>query len=92
MRRKPVEQTEQEVIVYGSLECGHTQTVLSQLEDLNIEYRYFDVPGNTEMMQRLAAWNGGYATHPTVDIGGDILVAPTPMAMAASLREHGFTT
>jgi mycoredoxin len=95
-KEKPVEPTQleqapHEVTVYGSLECGHTQTVLSQLEDLNVEYRYFDVPGNAELMQRLAAWNGGYATHPTVDIGGDILVAPTPMAMATALRAHGFT-
>jgi mycoredoxin len=91
MEQTQAEQPQHEVIVYGSLECGHTQTVLSQLEDLNVEYRYLDVPGNPEMMQRLAAWNGGYATHPTVDVGGDILVAPTPMAMATALRAHGFT-
>jgi hypothetical protein len=53
-----MEQAQQEVIVYGSLECGHTQTVLTQLEDLDVDYRYIDVPGNPEMMQRIAAWNG----------------------------------
>jgi mycoredoxin len=65
------------VTVYGTNWCAHTQMVRRHLDRLGIPYHYVDLEASPEAVQQLKWLTGGYASHPTVSIAGEVLVEPS---------------
>jgi len=78
-----------EIIIYGSNWCGYTVRALRQLDELGVAYRYVDVDANPEDEKRIAGWNNGRSIRPTFDMGGDILVNPSPATVQSELQKRG---
>jgi len=77
------------VVVYGTRWCGQTQLVRRQLERLGIPYEYVDLDEHPEAVDRLRWWTGGAARHPTVYVGGEVLVEPTARELTWALARGG---
>ncbi len=77
------------VVVYGTSWCAATQMIRRHLERLGVPYRYVDIERNRAGAAQVQWWNGGRASHPTVSIGGSILVEPTPDEVDWALAEAG---
>ncbi len=77
------------VTVYGTRWCAATQMVRRYLDRLGIRYAYRDMDADPAAKDQVKWWTGGYASHPTVQIGGDILVEPTTSELQSALLEHG---
>jgi mycoredoxin len=75
------------VVVYGTAWCAATQLIRRHLERLGIPYRYVDLERDPVAAARLRWWNGGRVSHPTVTVGGVILVEPTLDELDAALAE-----
>lgn len=80
---------EDKIIVYGSDQCPHTQRMRQKLTGLQVAFRYVDIDQNPADEQRIAGWNNGRSIRPTLDIGGDIFVAPDPTALEEELKTRG---
>ncbi len=65
------------VVVYGTSWCAQSQLVRRYLDRLGIPYTYVDLEANPGAAARLAWLTGGSASHPTVSVGGELLVEPT---------------
>ncbi len=65
------------VVVYGTRWCAATQMVRRFLERNGVPYRYVDLERDPQAANQLRWWTGGYVSHPTVYIGGEVLVEPT---------------
>src|SRR5579884_3985875 len=65
------------VTVYGTSWCAASQMVRRYLDRLGVPYRYVDLEWDPNAAQRLRWLTGGYASHPTVAVGGEVLVEPT---------------
>jgi mycoredoxin len=77
------------VTVYGTGWCGHTQVVRRHLERAGVPYRYVDLERHPDAVARLRWLAGGYASHPTITIGGDVLVEPTLDELESALALIG---
>lgn len=78
------------VVVYGTRWCAQTQMLRRYLERLGVPYEYVDLEQNPAATQQLRWWTGGYASHPTIYIGGEILVEPTVNELEWALSRRGF--
>ena len=88
-RRGSIDEPEASVVVYGTRWCAATQTVRRFLDRSGIPYVYRDMEYDPEAASRVRWWTGGYSSHPTVQIGGDILVEPSLGELQRSLRRYG---
>jgi mycoredoxin len=77
------------VTVYGTTWCAATQMTRRYLDRLGISYRFRDLERDPEAASRVAWWTGGNLSHPTLQIGGDILVEPSMEELKRSLAGHG---
>lgn len=77
------------VTVYGTAWCAATQLVRRRLDRLGVPYRYVDLDRDPSAARRLAWLTGGFVSHPTVSIGGEILVEPTTWELDGSLMRAG---
>ena len=77
------------VVVYGTRWCAQTQMVRRYLERLGVPYDYVDLDRDPEAVRRLQWLNGGMASHPTVYIGGELLVEPTMRELEWALARSG---
>jgi mycoredoxin len=77
------------VTVYGTSWCAASQMVRRYLDRLGVPYRYVDLEWDPGAAQRLRWLTGGYASHPTVAIGGEILVEPTLGELEWALSRAG---
>jgi mycoredoxin len=68
---------EMPVIVYGTHWCAATQLVRRHLEGLGVPYEFVDLEEHPEAVRQLQWWTGGYASHSTVYVGGEVLVEPS---------------
>jgi len=59
------------------------------LERLGIPYRYVDLERDPDSAAQVRWWTGGYVSHPTVYIGGEILVEPTTSELQLALSRSG---
>ncbi len=59
------------------------------LERLGIPHRYVDLEHDPVAAAGLRWWNGGRMSHPTVSIGGALLVEPTLKELDWALAEAG---
>lgn len=74
-----------DVVVYGTQWCASSQMVRRYLERLNVPYRYRDMEFDDEATRQVRWWSGGDASHPTVQVGGEILVEPTLQELQQAL-------
>ncbi len=77
------------VAVYGTRWCGATQFVRRYLERANIAYDFRDMDADPEAAKQVRWWTGGNLSHPTVQIGGEILVEPMSNELRAALERNG---
>ncbi len=77
------------VVVYGTNWCAQTMRVRRYLDRMGIPYRYVDLEANPQAAQQVRWWTGGYASHPTVYIGGEVLVEPTIGELDWALTRSG---
>ncbi len=77
------------VTVYGTDWCAQTQMVRRYLDRVGIPYSYRNIESDPAALRQVEWWTGGYASHPTVQIGGDILVEPSIEELEARLMANG---
>ena len=77
------------IVVYGTRWCAATQMVRRHLARLGIPYRYVDLDADPMAAQQLRWLTGGYVSHPTVYIGGEVLVEPTLREIEWALSRSG---
>jgi mycoredoxin len=88
-RPYPARQSYAPVTVYGTRWCAATQQVRRLLDRYGIPYEYRDLETDPYAARQVRWWTGGYESHPTVQIGGDILVEPTPRELQWALASNG---
>lgn len=74
--------------VYGTNWCAASQSVRRLLDRLGVAYVYYDMEKDAQARQRVEWWGGGQPSHPTVQIGGEILVEPTLDELQMALARH----
>ncbi len=77
------------IVVYGTRWCAATQMVRRYLERMRLPYRYVDLETDPQAARQLRWWTGGYVSHPTVYIGGEVLVEPTMGELQWALSRSG---
>jgi mycoredoxin len=77
-----------QIVVYGTQWCAATQMVRRYLDRLGVPYVFRDMDYDLDAKRQVEWWTGGYASHPTVQIGGDILVEPTTGELQTVLYEN----
>jgi mycoredoxin len=65
------------VVVYGTSWCAASQMVRRYLDRLGIPYIYRDMEYDTAAARQVRWWTGGSFSHPTVQVGGQVLVEPS---------------
>ena len=88
-RREAVDRTYAPVVVYGTSWCGATQMVRRFLDRFGIPYAYRDIEHDSGAASQVRWWSGGYAGHPTVQVGGDVLVEPSMPELRRALLQNG---
>src|SRR5690242_14853633 len=73
------------VTVYGTGWCAASQMVRRHLDRLRVPYRYVDLEWDRDAASQVAWLTGGYVSHPTVSVGGEVLVEPTLRELEWSL-------
>ncbi len=80
---------ETEVVVYGTRWCAATQKARRYLDRIGVPYTFRDMDQDPSATERVKWWTGGYASHPTIQVGGDILVEPDMQELERTLINHG---
>ncbi len=65
------------VVVYGTSWCANSQRVRRYLDRLAVPYQFRDMDYDPEAARRVQWWTGGALSHPTVQVGGEVLVEPS---------------
>ncbi len=81
--------TDSPVVVYGTSWCAATQTVRRYLDRHAIPYVFRDMDSDPQAVDQVRWWTGGYASHPILQIGGDVLVEPNTAELQRALAENG---
>ena len=77
------------IIVYGADWCGDTTRTRQFLQELDIEFNYYNIDKDEAMKRTATALSGGTKI-PVVDFGdGKVLVEPTNDAVEKVLYETG---
>jgi mycoredoxin len=71
--------------VYGAVWCMHTRRTRHLLNRQGVPYTYVDVDFDEEAAEQVKAWNRGYLSTPTLDIGGQIVTEPSNAELAELL-------
>ncbi len=65
------------IVVYGTQWCAATQMVRRYLQRVGVPYDYVDLDKTPAARDQLRWLTGGSASHPTIYVGGELLVEPT---------------
>lgn len=87
--RGPAARTSVPIVVYGTGWCAMTMIVRRLLERYGIPYRYVDLERDARAARELQWLTGGSVSHPTIAIGGDVLVEPSARELDWYLRRRG---
>jgi mycoredoxin len=87
--RQSSERSTVPVVVYGTSWCAQTQKVRRYLDRLGIPFKYRDMDFDPDATRRVQWWTGGYASHPTIQIGGQVLVEPSLNELDWALSRNG---
>jgi mycoredoxin len=77
------------VVVYGTSWCAQSQKVRRYLDRLGVPFQFRDMEDDPEATRRVQWWTGGYASHPTLQIGGQVLVEPSLNELDWALSQNG---
>src|SRR5687767_9015039 len=77
------------VVVYGTRWCAASQMVRRHLDRLGIPYRFVDLETDSRAASQVAWLTGGYVSHPTVLVAGEVLVEPALAELNRSLARAG---
>jgi mycoredoxin len=77
------------VVVYGTGWCAATQRVRRLLDRLKVHYAYHNLDSDPKAVSQVRWWTGGHTSHPTVQVGGDILVEPSVDEVEVALYRNG---
>ena len=80
-----------EIKVYGTRWCAATQMVRRYMDRVGINYSYHDIESDPGAADQVRWWTGGSTSHPTVQIGGQILVEPSTSEVEWVLRQQGWS-
>lgn len=78
------------VVIYGTRWCGMTQVIRRYLDRAGIAYRYVDLDMNPDARAQLQWLTGGYSSHPTVYIDGQVLIEPSINELHWTLSRKGY--
>lgn len=73
--------------VYGTNWCAATQMVRRYLDRSGIPYIYHNMDVDPQAARQVEWWTGGFRSHPTIQIGGNILVEPSMDELRSALRQ-----
>ena len=76
------------VVVYGTRWCAATQYVRRFLDRNDVSHTFRDLDRDPEAADQVHFWTGGYLSHPTVQISGDILIEPLSNEIQSSLEKN----
>ena len=88
-RREVIDRTYAPVVVYGTSWCAATQVVRRHLDRFGIPYTFRDIEHDSGAASQVRWWSGGYTSHPTVQVGGDVLVEPSMPELQRALSQNG---
>ena len=77
------------ITVYGTRWCAMSQMVRRHLDRLGIPYRYVDLEADPEAAAQVRWLTGGYLSHPTVSVAGEVLVEPNIAELDWALERAG---
>jgi mycoredoxin len=77
------------VVVFGTHWCAATQIARRMLERLKVPYDFRDMDSDAQAAKQVRWWTGGYASHPTIQIAGKILIEPSPNELEQELAQNG---
>lgn len=77
------------IVVYGTSWCAASQMVRRYLDRLGIPYVYRDMEYDPAAARQVEWWTGGWFAHPTIQIGGQILVEPSLEELEWTLAQFG---
>jgi mycoredoxin len=63
--------------------------VRRHLDRLGIPYRYFDLEADPGAAAQVRWLTGGYLSHPTVNVAGEVLVEPSMAELDGALERAG---
>ena len=86
---KPDDESTIEVVVYGTRWCAATQYVRRFLDRNNVTHSFRDLDRDPEAADQVRWWTGGHLSHPTIQIGGEILVEPLSNEIQIVLQDKG---
>ena len=86
--KNPGGTTKTGVVVYGTRWCAATQYVRRFLDRNDVSHTFRDLDRDPDAADQVRFWTGGYLSHPTVQINGDILVEPLSNEIRASLEKN----
>jgi mycoredoxin len=72
--------------VYGTKWCAATQMLRRFLDRMGVSFVYHDMDLDSQAARQVQWWTGGFLSHPTIQIGGNILVEPSLGELQAALR------
>ena len=78
-----------QVTVYGADWCGPTKATRGYLDERGVPYTYVNVDEDRRAAEWVKSRNDGQELKPTLDIGGEVLGAPSRDALDAALDRHG---
>ena len=73
------------IVVYGTSWCRDTLRTRAFLNCHGVPYTFVDLDFDDQAADRVMAWNGGYLSTPTLDIGGEIVTEPSDEDLARRL-------
>ncbi len=88
-RHEVMDRSNVPVVVYGTSWCAATQMVRRYLDRMGIPYEFRNMDTDPAAANQVRWWTGGYASHPTLQIGGDILVEPSMDELQWTLSQNG---
>jgi glutaredoxin len=74
--------------VYGADWCSHTRETISHLDQIGLKYQYINVEENAKASDWVKDQNDGLEIKPTLDVGGDIITAPSNTDLDNFLHER----
>jgi mycoredoxin len=77
------------VTVYGTRWCAATQMIRRYLDRHQIAYEFKDIDYDMDANHQVKWWAGGNASHPTVQIGGEVLIEPSTGEVERALESLG---
>ena len=87
--RNEAERENEPVVVFGTRWCADTQKARRYLDRARIPYIFQDMEADTQADAQVRWWTGGYSSHPTIVIGGTVLIEPSLEELETALEEHG---